>query len=96
MSKLVFKLLLKSEMCFFNPSQVAFLKSGFFLGVCLFFKGFIFISARTASWSLTPGIILQAVTKLGLFVITRSRELLPLIGVVTSWVSLRSSNKSTN
>ena len=56
----------------------------------------MFNSVKTASWSLTPGITLQAVTKLGLFVMTRSRVLLPLVGLVTSWVRLRSSNRSTN
>ena len=42
----------------------------------------MFISVKTASWSLTPGITLQAVTMLGLFVMTKSRVLLPLVGVV--------------
>ena len=56
----------------------------------------MFNSVKTASWSLTPDITLQAVTKLGLFVMTRSRVLLPLVGLVTSWVRLRSSNRSTN
>ena len=56
----------------------------------------MFNSVKTASWSLTPGITLQAVTKLGLFVMTKSRMLLPLVGLVTSWLRLRSSNRSTN
>ena len=42
----------------------------------------MFISVNTASWSLTPGITLQAVNMLELFVMTRSRVLLPLVGVV--------------
>ena len=53
-------------------------------------------SVKTVSLSLTPGITLQAVTKLGLFVMRRSMVLLPLVGVVTSWVRLRSFGRSTN
>ena len=56
----------------------------------------MFISVKTASWSLTPGITLQAVTRLGLFVIARSRILLPLVGVDTNSVKLKSSKMSTN
>ena len=63
--------------------------------VCLFFSGLMFISVRTASLSLTPGMTLQTVT-IGLFVMTRSRVLFPLVGVATSWIRLKTSNRSTH
>ena len=54
----------------------------------------MFISVKTASWSLTPDITPQAVTMLGLFVMTRLRVI--AVVVVTSWVRLKSSKRSTN
>ena len=51
----------------------------------------MFISVRTASWSLTPGMTLQTVTMLGLFAMTRSRVLFPLVGVANSWIRLKTS-----
>ena len=56
----------------------------------------MFISVRTASWSLTPGMTLQTVTMLGLFVMTKSMILFPLVGVANSWIRLKTSNRSTN
>ena len=56
----------------------------------------MFISVRNASWSLTYGMTLQTVTMLGLFVMTRPRVLFPLVGVATSWIRLKTSNRSTN
>ena len=56
----------------------------------------MFISVRTASWSLTPGMTLQTVTMLGLFVMTQSMILFPLVGVANSWIRLKTSNRSTN
>ena len=64
-----------------TEKHICLFVEGYFTGVCLFLMGFIFTSVRTASWSLTPGMTLQAATRLGLFVMTRSRMLLPHVGV---------------
>ena len=94
MSKFAFRLLPNSKICCLSPSKSAFLCGGVFLGVCLFFNGLMLISVRTASWSLTPGMTLQTLTMF--FVMTRSRVLFPLVGVATSLIRLKTSNRSTN
>ena len=81
----------------FESFRVGFFVEGFSWGfLILFFSGLMFISVRTASWSLTPGMTLQTVTMLALFVMTRSRVLFPLVGVAYSWIRLKTSNRSTN
>ena len=53
-SKIIFKLVV-----FLLPFPVSPFKEMDFSWVCLFFNGLIFISVKTASWSLTPGITVQ-------------------------------------
>ena len=94
MSKFAFRLLPNSKICCLSPSKSAFCE-GDFLGVCLFFNGLMLISVSTASWSLTPGMTLQTLTMF-FFVMTRSRVLFALVGIATSWIRLKTSNRATN